>query len=286
MLKTYRVHLKNNFKIIIVLKSGGMLIPPFLLQQKFCTGSSLGQKKIFTGFVTVTERFIMNNTISSNINFNGAFKIDFNKTLTGTRKYLEKSISGTKGVTVYDDFGSPNNTLYILRNSKDYDFAQFIKKNELKFEYIPEIDTTTKQSKKELLSAIEEKKVTIIDKISTMIDFVTNNRIGIQAKKPTVKTHEKLLKNIFHNLKDKKAKNSQGIVTLEDKTTGEMMKISPKSKFGITYIYHKPALKNEAIERFAVDDEGNILASFNSPSSIIKFGENFNNAVKHHLHKD
>lgn len=228
----------------------------------------------------------MNNTISSNINFNGAFKIDFNKTLTGTRKYLEKSISGTKGVTVYDDFGSSNNTLYILRNSKDYDFAQFIKKNELEFEYIPEIDTTTKQSKKELLSAIDEKKVTIIDKISTMIDFVTNNRIGIQAKKPIVRTHEKLLKNIFHNLKDKKAKNSQGIVTLEDKATGEMMKISPKSKFGMTYIYHKPALKNEAIERFAVDDEGNILASFNSPSSIIKFGENFKNAVKHHLHKD
>ena len=228
----------------------------------------------------------MNNTISTNTNFKGAFRIDYNKALKGTREYLEKGLSTTKGMTVYDNFGAPNNTLYILRNSKDYDFAKFIKKNKMKFEYFPEIDTTTKLNKKEILSTIEEKKVTVIDKISKMMDFVVNNRMSIRGQKPVEKSHKKLLKNIFHNLKDQQPKVSKGVITLEDKTTGEMIKISPKSKFGISYIYRKPALKSEDIQRYAVDSEGNVLATFDSPSAIIKFGENFNKAMKCHLNKN
>lgn len=228
----------------------------------------------------------MNNTISTNTNFKGAFRINYNKTISGTREYLEKNLSSTKGMVIYDNFVAPNETLYILRNSKDYDFAKFIEKNNLEFEYFPEISTNLRITKNELLSNIQTKKFTIIDTVSKMMDFVTNNRMNVRAKRALVKTHEKILKNIFHNLKDNKAKDSKGIVTLEDKATGEMIKISPKSKFGISYIYHKPALENEGIKRYAVDDEGNILARFDSPSSIIKFGENFSKAVKHHLHKD
>ena len=88
------------------------------------------------------------------------------------------------------------------------------------------------------------------------------------------------------NVQGQKQKDSKGVVTIKDKANDGLVKISPQSKFGISYVYVKPSNKYDPIMRYAIDSEGNKLATFQTPEGIKKFSENFNKAIRHHLHQD
>lgn len=227
----------------------------------------------------------MNNNISST-NFKGTFLVNYKNTLPGMRKALEEK-AGKHGKIIFENFEGKDSVLYVLRNSKDYDVANFIKKNELRFKYMPEIDTKLQfesDAPEKVEEYISKYKPKVIRKISEMIDFVTNNRQKNKAIKDShISFYDKILTNLKINIVGQKQKNSKGIMTIKD-DKGGFVCISPKSKNGFSYVYSKPSNSYDDIMRYAIDENGNVVRTFQDPDAITKFSENFNKAVKHHLH--
>ena len=80
----------------------------------------------------------MQNRINNNINFQGGFLINYKSAVKGTQELLENRIG--HGKQIFRNWnGDGNSVFYVMKDSKDYNIAQFVKTNELKFQYYPEL---------------------------------------------------------------------------------------------------------------------------------------------------
>lgn len=225
----------------------------------------------------------------SNPSFKGAFLVNYNKTPSNMRQEFE-NVVGQHGKIIYDNFEGENNVLYILRDSKDFDVAQFIKRNALKFKYIPEVTTKLQFEPSEpdaVKNYISNNNVTIIKTLPKLLEFVVNNREKCRAVKNShIGFYKTVLKNLHIDTNIRGTKNNKGVFVIKDKANDGIICFSPKSKNGITYVFVKPSNCYDPIKRYAIASNGDVLTSYQSAEAIIKFNESFNNAIKHHLHLD
>lgn len=228
----------------------------------------------------------MNNNIS-NQSFKGGFLINYKNAPKNMRAMFNEA-TGKNKKQIFENFmGDKNLVFYLMKHSRDYDAAEFICKNKLKFEYFPEMDTMLRfdlYNPSEVIDFIQTKTPQKINKFDELKRFVENFRTKCRAKyigKPRYEdSSEKILKGLKIEIEGVKTKNNKGIITIKDTKNDGLVVISPKSKFGISYVFHKPSNKYENERRYAVNEAGELLATFNTPDGIRKFNECFNKTLK------
>lgn len=228
----------------------------------------------------------MSNNIS-NISFKGSYLINYRNSSKLARETFEKAIGEHKR-QIFDTFeGKKGQVLYVMKNSKDYDAAQVVKQHHLNFKYFPKMDTTLRfdtEKPEDVINYIKENKPEPITKLSDLMKYIENYRIKCRAKYKDSLPQKSLVDSILENLKiemkGEKTRNPKGIVTIKNEVNNGLVVISPKSKFGISYVFHKPANKYEHEQRYAVNESGEVIATFSTPDGIKRFKECFMNATK------
>jgi len=225
----------------------------------------------------------------SNLSFKGAFLLNFNRTLPGTREAFEHSMGKVRG-QVFENFGGKKgNTLYVLRNSKDYYAANFIKRNELKFSYMPEVNSKLQfdtYEPEKVINYINDTKPLVIRKVDELMDYIQKYRQSCKSKGGVNNPCDELLDKLKIKFNGRKVKNNKGVTTLRDDKTNGFISVSPPNAYGIYFAYVNPGNMYEYESRYAVDKQGNILARFRTPDEMLLFKKKFIEAVKHHLHQD
>jgi len=231
----------------------------------------------------------MQNNISNGQTFRGAFLLNFNKTLPGTREAFERSMGKVKG-QIFENFrGNEGDTLYVLRNSKDYYAAYSILMNNLKFAYMPDVDSKLRFDTFEpetVINYIDKIKPKQIRRIDKLMSYIKENRESCKSKGGFNNPCDGLLDKLKIKFNGKRTKNCKGITTLKDDKTDGFIAVSPVNANGTYFAYVNPGNKYEHETRYAVDKQGNILASFTTPDEMLLFKKKFAEAVKHHLHQD
>ncbi|MBQ4115282.1 hypothetical protein IJD34_07760 [bacterium] len=227
----------------------------------------------------------MNNNIS-NQNFKGGFLINY-KNAPKNMCAMFNEATGKNKKQIFENFnGDKNLVFYVMKHSRDYDAVDFICKNNLKFEYYPQMDTMLRfdlDKPSEVVDYISLNESQKISKFDELKQFVEKFRVKCRAKyadKPRKEDlSEKILKGLKIEIDGVKTKNNKGIITIKDEKNNGLVVISPKSKFGISYVFHKPSNKYEHERRYAVNESGELLATFNTPDGIKKFKECFNKTI-------
>lgn len=228
----------------------------------------------------------MNNLQINQPSFKGAFLIDYKNTKPVLRRTFEETIA-RKGRQILPDFeGKFDQTLYIMKNSKDYDTAHFIKENNLKFKYIPDIDTKMQFDSEEpekVSQYISENKPFVINKLDKLMDFISENRTINRARKNSELSYsQKIIKLLGVDMPDVKQKRNDGSKFIINKNTGDALLISPSNKYGSHYVIYTPKDEKKDVIRLAIDKDNNILAKFSSPAEIVRFKQLYIKAVKEH----
>lgn len=218
------------------------------------------------------------NTISNNkVNFKGTFVVNYKNSISGMREGFEHAIGKHKRL-IFDGFGGKKDTtLYVLKDSKDYDAAMFLKANNKRFKYMPDINT--KASFEYLEDAekyILENKPRVITKIKDLIDFVTSNRMKQKANYRRPINEYIFQKFGITNDEVTRVKDSRGITFYKDKTTGDTrVQLSPFNENGTYFVRVKDSTYPHEISRYAVDRDGNFLYKFSTPDDVMTFNEKF-----------
>lgn len=229
---------------------------------------------------------LMYNSVS-NTSFKGSYLITYKNSSKVARECFESAIGEHKR-QIFDAFdGKKGQVFYVMKHSKDYDAAQVVRQHHLNFKYFPKMDTKLRfdtEKPEEVINYINENNPEPITKLADLMKYVENYRIRCRAKYKDVAPQKSLVETILENLKiemnGEKTKDSRGIITIKDEQNKGLVVISPKSKFGISYVFHKPANKYENEKRYAVSETGEVLATFNSPDGIKRFKECFVKATK------
>ena len=181
--------------------------------------------------------------------------------------------------------GKENQVLYILRNSRDIDAAEFIKRNSLRFRYMPEVDTSARLDQNNQQSAIDYIKAAkpkIISNLTDLFKYVAQNRHRVeQHLSPTVLI-KRMLDTLRISIGGDINKTNSGIVVLRDKKASGMVELSPASENDIRYAYIRPNNAYDEPVRCALNLDGEIVGLYKTPEGILKFRELFANAVHHH----
>ena len=148
---------------------------------------------------------------------------------------------------------------------------QFIKENNLDFEYYSSINTDlpVQYNPQKLSQILSELKEVPIKTISAMKEVLVNRKIQrIQAHSPEHVTN--ILKSLCIDNKNP-AEYYQGGRRIVDPEFSRTIFISPESKHGMYYVKVKPKCKNQESERYMMDKNGNILAKMSTPDAIRLF---------------
>ena len=218
----------------------------------------------------------------NNTNFKGAFFIN-TKNMSPKMKSMLMGAVGEHKKIVFNDFGNKEGyNLYILKNSKDYNFANFIEENKIRFKYMPEVDTKLQfepSRPEDVVEYLKNNPQNVITKISDLIEYVNKNRFTNRERKDShISNLKKLLNSLHINIEGTAAKDARGVTKIVDNANHKLVLISPFSKNDVRYLlYENP---HEKTLHYAIDKEGNIIAKYNTPDGIIKFKEAFKNAIR------
>ena len=219
----------------------------------------------------------MNSISNNNVSFGGTFVINYRKAIPGMREGFENAIGKHKRI-IFDGYnGKKDTVLYVLKNSKDYDAATFLKTNNKRFKYMPDIDTKARfDTLEEAEKYISENNPTVISKIKDLMNYVSENRIKQKAiyRRPI---NQYIFKRFgITNDEVTKTNDSRGIVLYRDKKTGKArVQLSPFNENGTCFVRVKDSTFPYDISRYAVDKDGNFLYKFETPEEIKKFKEKF-----------
>lgn len=227
--------------------------------------------------------------MDNNINFTGAYLINYKKAIPNLQAGFERAIGDHKRQIFRNYAGDKDTVLYVLKNSKDYDAAHFIHKNEMKFQYMPDVDTKLQfdeRKPEEPVKYLQENTPKVITKMKELVKFVEENRLKNRAVKDS---HLSLVDKILNNIGVKPKVKAQffdktGVIKFIDKNAGGEIIISPKGQNSISYVYYKPFNKYDLPTMFAVDKQGKKIAVFEDADEILQFRKNFNNAIKQYSH--
>lgn len=222
----------------------------------------------------------MENRIS-NVNFQGTYIMNFAKTGSKMKAGFEDVVGGKK-CKILEDVDMKGRMFYILNNKKDYQVADFIKDNRLRFKYLPNVNNGfTFNSIKDIKKYISKKQPLIITKMDDLMNFMSQNRTrNYTTTEVQNKFYDKVLNKLVINVEGQKNIDSRGVVTIRDKKNDGLVKFSPQNKIGITYLYVKPSNKYEEIQRYAINKDGTVLYSVKTPEGIKKFKEDFIRAIE------
>ena len=218
--------------------------------------------------------------------FGGSFLINYKKAILGMREAFESAVGKPK-VQVFDSFnGKENQVMYVMKNSKDYDAATFIQKNELNFKYYPEVSTKLQfelDKPQDIVAYIKSTKPKLIQKHHELAEFISKCRENCRQVKDS---HLSLVDKILGSLhidknSGEKIKKSNAVTIFTDKETGKKVFVSPKNHHGTSFVLVNPNNSYEDVSRYAFDDRGNLLRSFEPPNGLKIFMEKFNEAIKH-----
>jgi len=229
--------------------------------------------------------------VNSNNNqqsFKGAFLINYKRAIPGLQEGFE-TIVGQHKKQIFRNFnGDKNSVLYVMKNSKDYDVAQFVARNEMKFQYMPDVDTRCRfdeELPQEVVDYMSKNKPTVIDKVSELLDYVIHNRYNCRARKDShIDKHTRFMNNMDLGFVGKGETNSRGVTVYIDEKTGRKAIISPKTNQGTRFVAIKPLNKKDEPEIYATTVNGKIIEKFEYPNELLRFRASFNKAIRDHLH--
>ena len=223
--------------------------------------------------------------MDNNITFGGAYLINYKKAIPNLQAGFERAIGEHKRQIFRNYAGDKDTVLYVLKNSKDSDAAHFIEKNEMKFKYMPDVDTTLRfdeNAPQDVIKYLSENKPKVITKIKELVAFVQQNRLKNRAVK---NSHLSTVDKILSELKIKPTvepvfDRKNGITKIIDKANDGELIISPKGQNSVRYVYYKPANKYDYPMLFETDKNGKRTELYNDADGILKFRKNFRDAVK------
>ena len=233
---------------------------------------------------------------NNSVPFQGAFLINY-KThyYNGEDKALRagfENVIGKHKRQIFDSFnGKYGHTMYVLKNSKDYDAANYIIRNKLNFKYYPEIDTGLRfepDRPQDVANVINKLHPQMIRTTDKLIEFVSNFR---EKSRQRIDSHLSVVDKILETLKfdrksGKKVKHANGVTSITDENSAKKIFVSPRSKLGSRFVFVNPNNNYDTIGRYVFDEKGNQLAIFTPPDGIKIFDEEFKKAINHHLHID
>lgn len=216
--------------------------------------------------------------------FNGSFLINYKKAIPGIREAFENAVGKPK-VQIFDSFkGKENHVMYVMKDSKDYDAACFILKNQLNFRYYPEVSTKLQFSPnfpEEVSAYIKNNKPKLIQKHFELKEYADKFRAFCRQKRDShLSFQDKILESLkYDRAVCKKTKNANSIVTFEDGDSGNKVIMSPRNKNGTCFVMINPKNSYDSIKRYAFDMQGNLLATFEPPNGIKLFDKKFKEAI-------
>lgn len=218
--------------------------------------------------------------------FKGSFLINYKNTLPELKAGLEEVI-GKNHKQMFENFnGKKDNVMYVLKNSKDTKVANYIKENKMKFKFYPEVNTKCRFDEQEpefVIEYIKKNKPTYYTNTDEMMTALANR--GVRIKKKPEGVNALAVDNILNTLQFSRKEGEinlirDGIVSFVNNSTGDKIIISPSTKLGTRFVYSVPSKEYETIKRYAFDEQGNILKTFDRPDGIKTFNEQFQKAIK------
>lgn len=220
---------------------------------------------------------------TSNINFEGGFR--FRNMKTTAREQLPNIFK--KGKQIFYDFENKGDVFLLTRPEKDYAVAKFIDKHNLKFEYYPEISTTTRlldceihEPLTEMLNELNPKVITtkkgMLDSIKGRLKdtSLANKTLNSPIDPNLLVIDSKILSNLDINIENAKHEVKDGLHVISGKGTREKAFVTPPSKNGFKYVLYQPDSLDEEARRYAVASDGMVIAEFKTPSEILQFKRN------------
>ena len=231
------------------------------------------------------------NQYNNSPQFKGSFLINYKKALPEMRNAFENVLGAHKGL-IYDNYnGKEHQVMYVVKNSKDFDAANFIIKNELNFRYYPDVSTKQQfwiDKPQEVVDYIKKTKAKLIQRHNELGEYVAKYRENCrQIKDSHLSVVDKILGALHFN-KDcgKKAKDCRAITTFTENGTGNKVFVSPKNKNGTFFVLVNPNNGYDKVCRYAFDEKGNLLKTFEPPNGIKLFKEKFNEAIRFKCNPD
>ncbi len=208
-------------------------------------------------------------------NFEGGFR--FRNMPVNLKETLPELIKNRR--QIFNDFENPGDVFYLVRDSADYKVMKFIQNNKLKFEYYPEIstksgmDTEKPEELSKLIRRIKQNPITTTTQLKKAVNINTK---ASRIKSADDENIEKILKTLKLEFKEYKITTlTNKCKILTDSETGKKVWISPPSKNGINYVFVEPKSLDFNTERYAIANDGKILARFCNPDQITQFKKNF-----------
>ena len=228
---------------------------------------------------------------TSNTNFQGGFR--FVNMKTTAREQLPNIFK--KGKQIFYDFERKGDVFLLTRPEKDYAVAKFIDKHNLKFEYYPEISTTTRaldcEIHEPLTEMLEELNPKVITSKKDMFASIkanlkevslANKTLTSAIEPSTLEVDSSILSKLGIDIENSTHEVKDGLHIISGNGVREKAFVTPPSKNGFKYVMYVPESYEQDVKRYAVTSEGAVLAEFNTPTEILQFKRN----VSATLHKD
>ena len=212
----------------------------------------------------------------TNTTFNGAFRL---QGLTPELKENARSVLKNKR-QIFDNIGSTNDMVIVTRDAADALVHKFVKYNNIQFQYYPKINTKC--------GLDDEKPRELLELMKNSSFVTTNSQVKkiIGSKKRVTKLQSicdsyknNILKTLCIDSDNTITLMKKGALIIQDKEHARKVIISPPSKYKIHYVSVVPDSKNVEIKRYAIDSDGNILSTFNTPEGIKNFINGFNKSL-------
>ncbi len=210
---------------------------------------------------------------NSNTNFKGGFR--FPSMIAEAR---EKLPAITKRKQIFYDFEKPGDVFLLVKKETDYQVAKFIRENKVPFIYYPQLDTKCgfdTERPSELSEKLKTMKPSSAQSRTSLKKAIADNLKLDEINRTKTDYIDKILNGLcIDNKEENKKTLYKGAVIVTDNEFKRKIYISPSDK-SIHYVIVKPDLKTESIKRYAMDSEGNILSTYNTPEGIQRFNKMF-----------
>ena len=211
---------------------------------------------------------ISNTTNSITPNFNGTFKVRFNKNCSP--EFIENFKNCFKPFKCRHSTITVNNIKYdyfVCSNCADYNVANFISKNcnilrNKTFTYFPNASKVSETNKPDVLR---------FNTVSEMLDFVRNKRVTRSvARERDFNMAEKILAKYNIQKQNINMTYKKGLIKYKDENGLELF-IVPQNYLGHTLVSYKPrnGYGDTIFRKF--DSDLNVIDSYKEPDGIIRF---------------
>ena len=218
--------------------------------------------------------------MQAQINYSTSFKGGFRfKNMPLEAKKQLPDLLGKK--QIFYDFEKQGDVFLVTRDLSNYKVGQFINKNKLDFEFYPSINTKCGFDDEmpnvlsKFITNLKETPITTRNQLKKFFSIKKKSKF-IENKSPSY------VNNILNSLcieNKHNIKNIKGVCVIDDTEFQRKILISPPSKLNIHYVKIEPKGIDKKVERYAIDSDGNILTTFQTPEAMKIFNSRFNSLI-------